>query len=480
MLKRIFICLLAALLTSGLTSCGGGTTETTSDTADTAAQTEAAPETEWLDSLGARDFGGATFLIGHSVIDSNPILDPPADEMTGETMNDAQFQRNEELMELYNYVIAYDSEITAETIKNGVTAGDTVCDMFMNTLMNNSIGPLATAGVVQNLLEMEELHLDREWWSKLMYENLQYNGKMFYTGGDIAPHSYMGPACVYLNLRLADDYAIDTDALYAGVDEGKWTYDQFYGMFGTLDTDLNGDGKMHCLDDFYGCVTEYNPLTSALLLTSAGVKLIEEDDGGKLHVNLATDNVVDVITHMDQWFPKIENNGDNTLLYDQTFKSGRALFAVHYVESTLRRFRDMEDDYVILPMPKYTETQSSYISYINPWVHGFICLPLVLEDAERTAFLTDALAYKSYEIVRPAIIDSTLKGRAARNEDCVHMLDIVFSTTYLDFNGIYEFGGSMNVVNDAVFYDKPFASAYQAIEEKVAAAVEEFMLGFAD
>ncbi len=480
MFKRIFICLLAALLTSGLTACGNSAGETTAESADTAAQTEAAAETEWLDSLEAQDYTGAEYVVGYTISTTVPILNPPADEMTGETMNDAMFQRDAELMERYNYKIVYNSEVNSMGVKNSVTAGDTICDMLISSMMSDNIGMLATAGVTYNLMDLDDLHLDKEWWSRLMYENLQYNGKMFYTSGDIAPHSYMGPACVYLNLRLADDYAIDTDALYANVYDGKWTYDMFYGMYEGLDVDLNGDGKMHCLDDFYGVVNEYNNLTSALLICSAGEKLIETDNEGKLYIDLGTDKMVDIITNMAKWLPRIENNGDNTLLYDQTYKSGRALFAVHYTESTLRRFRDMEDDYVILPMPKYTDGQSTYVSYLNPWVQGFICLPLVLEDAERTAFLTDAMAYKSWEMVRPAMIDSTLKGKAARNEDCANMLDIVYSTTYLDFNGIYEFGGCMNPVNGAMFFEKPFASAYQAIEEKIAVAVEEFMLGFAD
>ncbi len=479
MYKKSLLLILAALLCAGTTSCGDST-ETTETTADTVAETETAVETEWLDTLEAKNYEGAEYVVGYGISTTIPMLNPPADEMTGETMNDAMYQRDAELMERYNYRIVYNPDVNCNTVKNSVTAGDVVCDTLTNTLMDNGIGSLATAGVLYNLMDLDDLHLDREWWSRLMYENLQYNGKMFYTSGDIAPHSYMGPACVYLNLRLADDYAIDTDALYQDVYDGKWNYDQFYGIFEGLDTDLNGDGKMHCLDDFYGCVNEYNNLTSALLICSAGEKLIETDDQGKLYVNLGTDTIVDIITNMAKWFPRIENNNDNTLLYDQTYKSGRALFAIHYTESTLRRFRDMEDDYVILPMPKYTDTQDTYISYLNPWVHGFICLPLVLEDAERTAFLTDAMAYKSWEMVRPAMIDSTLKGKAARNEDCANMLDIVYSTTYLDFNGIYEFGTCMNPVNSAMFYEKPFASAYQAIEDKIAVAVEEFMAGFAD
>ena len=441
---------------------------------------ETGTETEWLDSLGERDFAGAVYTIAVPEEGAIPMLNHQCGEMTGETMNDAQYQRDEQIMERYNCTVFYPENLSSDAFKNGVIAGDATCDVFVNSLMSTNIGSLTMAGVTRNLLEVAGLHLNREWWSTLMYENLQYNGKMFYTSGDLAVASYIGPACIYLNLQLADNYALDTDALYTKVYDGQWTLDGFYDLYNGLDTDLNGDGKMHCLDDFYGVVTEYNNLTSALLLTSAGVRLCEVDENGKMQVNLGTDDVVDVVEKMQLYFNKIENNNDNTLLYDQTFKNGRALFAVHYTESTIRRFRDMEDDYVILPMPKYTELQETYISYINPWVNGFVCMPVVLEDEERAGFLTDAMAYMSHEIVRPAMYDMTLKGKAARNEDCVNMIDIVFSTTYLDFNGIYEFGGSMQIVNDTMFFDKPYASAYAAAESRIQTALDEFMTIFAD
>ncbi len=476
--KRLLTLLLAALL---LTACGNGTTETIA--AETTTPVETAPETTYIDTLGQKDFGGATYTYAFGGRSTTiPLLDPHVGELTGEIMNDTLYNRDKWIEEEYNVSIAYlEDKDTQSSIRNAVQAGDALCDVVIGSLADgkSGLGAVVQQGVLYNLLDVPHLQLDKEWWSPLMYENVQYNGKMFFTSGDMAPFSYIGPACVYMNLDLALNYQVDENEIYELVYDGNWTFDELYSRYNGLDNDLNGDGKMHCLDDFYGIVTEYNNLTSTLLLVANDVKLCETDESGKLAIHLNDERTVSVIDKMANYFQKIENNGDNTLLFDETFKFDRALFAVHYVESTLRRFRDMDSDYVILPMPKYDTDQESYVCYINPWVHAFVSVPLVVEDIERTGFITEVMEYKSVEMVRPAVYDVTLKGKALRNEDSLAMLDIVFDTTYIDFNGIYEFGGLLATVNGAIFYDKPYASAYAAADAKANAALEKFMEIFA-
>lgn len=485
MKKTITMLLLAAMLCT-IAACGKGEGGEKDDSAVTTAETtmETEPETTYIDTLGARDFDGASYIIYARYEAMIPTLNMQCGELTGEILNDTQFNRDREIEDAYNVTIEYpewaSTDGMAPTIRSAVQAGDSICDVYVDALHfgNSGLGTIVQQGVLYNLLEVPHLQLDREWWSPLMYQNTQYNGKMFFTSGDMAPFSFIGPACVYMNQTLAENYGVDEQTIYDLVYDGKWTFDELYNRYNGLDTDLNGDGKMHCLDDFYGIVTEYNNLTSTLLLVANGVKLCETDADGRLAFHLDDERTVAVIDKMAKYFQKIENNNDNTLLFDQTFKYDRALFAIHYVESTLRRFRDMESDYVILPMPKYDDAQDTYVSYINPWVLGFVSIPLTQDDIDKTGFITEVLEYKSVEMLRPAIYDVTLKGKALRNEDSLAMLDIVFDTTYLDYNGIYEFGGVLGAVNGAIFYDKPYASAYEAALPKAEAQLEEFMQAF--
>ena len=198
-----------------------------------------------------------------------------------------------------------------------------------------------------------------------------------------------------------------------------------------------------------------------------------------LEVNLGTPDVFDKIDRLSQLFKTIDNQGDNTNLFDKNFKLDKSIFALHYVESTIRRLRDMESDYVIYPMPKYDETQDTYVSFINPWVAALHCNPNGAgTTSEMTGFITEVLEYMSVENVRPAIYDVTLKGKALNNEDCKAMLDLIFSTTYLDFNANYKFGGVLDAVNQAIFFGQPFASAYASLETKLNADLEEFYAEF--
>ena len=70
------------------------------------------------------------------------------------------------------------------------------------------------------------------------------------------------------------------------------------------------------------------------------------------------------------------------------------------------------------------------------------------------------------------------KGKALNNDDSIAMLDLIFSTTYIDYNAIYGFGGVLDAVNQSVFYDAPYASAYEACKNKTEADLDEFMKRF--
>ena len=105
-MKKIFVCLLAALL---LTSCGGAPAEeTTSDT--TAADVETTPaETETsvddFFKVAAEDNGGKTFSL---LTTETQSYEYDAEELSGDVVNDAVYERNlavEELLGIdFNFV----------------------------------------------------------------------------------------------------------------------------------------------------------------------------------------------------------------------------------------------------------------------------------------------------------------------------------------------------------------------------------------
>lgn len=164
------------------------------------------------------NFDGRTFTI----LDANQYPDLhiniPGEEINGEVVNDALFERGLTVGQRFNTVIEYvqmtPSDKGIQTLKSSVLAGDDDYQLCISTIRGGSggsLGTIATEGLLANLADMDSLNLDKPWWSRLMYENLCLNDKMYFTSGDISPAMYNMAACVYLNKKLLGDYGITTD-----------------------------------------------------------------------------------------------------------------------------------------------------------------------------------------------------------------------------------------------------------------------------
>jgi len=481
MKRHLTIMLLVSLLLSALCGCGNsepGQTETNvpAQTVETAAETET--ETTYLDTLGERDFEGASYVISAAQTGSIPAW---AVEQTGEAVNDALYDRDLWVSEKYNVVIEYPEASgtpdTAAAIANSVLSGDFFSDLYIDCLSNGKVymGEAFRKGALYNLLDVPHLQLDQIWWSQLLYDNLQYNGKMFFTSGDLATASYIAPACVYMNAAVAEDNDIDVSEVYQLVYDGAWTIDEMMKRTAGLKRDLNGDGVISPVDDVYGVIHATVELTSTEICVGAGIRYSEVDENGNLVVNLNTEEVINTLEKLKQ-FCEVKPS-DDWSSFPETFKTDRTLFCIHFVQLAVE-FREMESDFLILPMAKSSVEQESYMSYTNPYTHSYIAIPLIQPDIDRTGFITEALEYMSVEMVRPTIYDQTLKAKVSRDTDSAAMLDIIFDTTYVDFNTLNMFGGSPTVLNNALFADGDFVSEYKKIEQVINKELEEYVTFF--
>ena len=478
MKKLISVILVSLILGSGLISCAQTDLEqTTNEDVETNEtnetneinqfeETNVETEPSYLDTLEKKNFDGASYLMAAAVQGDLPAF---AVEYTGEVVNDAMFERDLKVNNMYNVKIEYmeteDSPNTAKSVANSVLAGVYYSDLYRDPLSNGAeyMSSAFRSGALYNLIEVPYLSLDQSWWSKLLYENLQYNGKMFFTAGDLATASFNAPACAFMNVTVANNNNIDVNEIFQLVSDGAWTVDEMMKLTDGLRRDLNGDGLIVPEDDAYGVVTWPIELNSTVICVGAGIQFCEVDEAGNLAVNLNTEEVINKIQKISQCFNEIKSNESPSL---DMLREDRTLFLMHFVESA-SLLRDMESDFAILPMPKYDEKQETYISYTNPHTHSYLAIPLIQPDIERTGFITEVLEYLSVEMVRPAIYDVTLKGKIARDPNTRKMLDIVFDTTYIDFNTLNNFGGSTVVVSRTLFSGKDFASSFQKIEKLV-------------
>ena len=151
MKKRLFACLLLALLLApSIVSCGGGEEPAAADSAnaanpsetpaeETPAETEP-PSDEEILGFASEDNGGATFTI---LTNSTKTYEFNVEEMTGDVVTDAVFEKDRKVEEYLGIdldIVLEDGNWPAKDtfnakITQAVTAGDAAYDLVNNTIV---------------------------------------------------------------------------------------------------------------------------------------------------------------------------------------------------------------------------------------------------------------------------------------------------------------------------------------------------------
>ncbi len=471
-MKQSLSLAMAALMLA-LTACGGGSGSTETTTAPTEATT-AAPETNRLDELGTHDFGGKTFILCDGNDYPSDTMNIPRDEKTGDVINDAIYDRNSKIAELYNFTFEYltpsSAGEAAKLLSQSYLAGDHYCDLILSTAADGStLQSLAKQQMLTNLRDVEEISLDEAWWSGLTSDALTLNGRTYFTTGDISPSMYTRPVIIAANLDLAEDYNIGYD-YYQLVVDGEWTFEKLYALT-KFTQDLDNDGTLHLTHDFFGYCGDSTgrDLSAGGFVIGMGVDLSTVEDG-ELKVNLATEKAADVISLVNSLMPK-EKMDDRRDYINKTFKENRALCIQTYLNTNLR---DFESSFYYLPMPKYDAEQENYRCLQNAWGAAYAAIPADA-DISFVGPITEALAYESYVNVRPAIYDIVLMQKVARDEKAAELMNIVYASLYLDFNILFNFGGTVGTIADAVYNDAPFASSIAGKLASAESAIKELV-----
>jgi len=141
---------------------------------------------------------------------------------------------------------------------------------------------------------------------------------------------------------------------------------------------------------------------------------------------------------------------------------------LYYAESS--EFRNMQDEYGIIPTPKFDKAQKDYYTYAHDQYSVFM-IPCTVNDPEMSAAVLEAMNYESYKTLQPTYYNLILKGRYANDAESRNMLDMITNNIKINCAWIY-----------AKIIDKPaanvfrmpiyertgsFASAYAAAETKL-------------
>lgn len=435
MKKVILFLLTAALLLSA--SCGeasvdGKTTTPDSSGDDIKESDSAATETELSDDLGKYDFGGRSFSI---YTRTTPLFYPYLDrqEATGDTIDDAVYNRNRKLEERFNF--SFDEQYYDYTVEGNdaprklLLAGDDTYQLYVGRCVH--MFNYASEGYFYKIDDLTAINTEKPYWNSQLYDNLSIGNAHYFAVGDFNISAFDFTHVLLFNKKMIDD--LNLGDIYSTVLDGKWTFDRFGEMSRAAVSDVNGDSVMD-ENDQYG----YTSLGKQVLpgfWTAGGALSMKKDDGQLVYTAPTDQKFIDVcqkvfeITWNDNIWHRVPITVDREEEM-QMFCDGKALFtdsSCFQISLT----RDAATDFGIIPYPKYDETQDKYYSRIEGC--ELFGVPLTNTDPEMTSVILEAMACESRKIVIPAYYEVALKVKFTRDEESSKMLDIAFENRVFDY-----------------------------------------------
>lgn len=439
---------LAVIFASG---CAGGAANTNTDTDRTAATdtkpadvTTAAEETETeteaeTDALPQFNYGGEEFRI-LAQQDGNRHYDVYAEEADeSDAVHDAVYQRNLAVQDRFGIkiVVEFDTfDAVNAAIDRMVKSGSDDYDLCFVHMVSAS--SLALDGDFVAFERLEHVDLSQPWWDKNLKDGFSIGNSLFMANGDISPSSFSTTSCLYFNKTMFDRN--DLEYPYQLVRDGKWTLDKLIEYTKDITADKDGDGKTDPFGtaDTFG-LSSWSYDVPYSLYYGAGGGLVSKDENDMPYYDPQVERdteiygkIYDVIITNNAYFETADYNNVGKI-----FRNGQALFydASFLLIGTLR---DMDNEFGILPLPKFSEAQKDYRSFVNG-ASNMVCVPASCKDLERASVITEALASEAYRTVTPVLYETYLKRKVTRDADSSEMIDYIVRNRVFDMGYINMF-----------------------------------------
>ncbi len=402
-------------------------------------ETTTAPETlppELQDTLPDVKFTGETFT---ALVRESTSREFFVEDSTGESVNDAVFNRNATVEERFGIKIEM---ITApgdwaqmndfiSRVNNSISAQDHEFDMVMTH--NAYIQQITLRGLALDMNTLDEIDFSKKWWCQKYVENIAIDGKVYAVMGDIGYTLYEYLECVYFNKELAAKYNIPD--LYEIVQAGNWTFEKMMEYVVTVGADLDNDGT-YTSEDLYGLSIDAQNCRYAATYWETEMSTLGAD--GRHTLNLPNERYINCYETL---YNAIYNNtqvffaGMDAYNDTKMFTNDQLLFLTDKLGEA-SKMRDMDSEYGIVPFPKYDAAQKDYISVTRD-AHSGIMIANNIEDRAMVGTIVEALCMYGYTDITPAYYETTLKTRYLKDATAMSMLDLIRDKVNFDFACLY-------------------------------------------
>jgi len=391
------------------------------------------------DDLTTTDFGGRDFrIVTHQ---PKEFYFEESERNQGDLIKDSKFARNELVEKRFNvnlklgYTGTY-SEVSSYVSKT-VLAGTDEFDLLMGMAVDT--GSLVLKKLFLNWYDIENVNFDKPWWAESNKDELTVDGVCPIAVSDFNFSAITSTFCMAFNKNLANSYELGN--LYETVLDGKWTFDKLLELVKGVYVDDGNDKRD--MADFYG-MAHSNGSSVNTYLWAFDNPVCVKDEEGVPQIAIKTDKINNIVGDI---YELIYNTGG--VYYDSGAVSGtsypvdmflakRVIFIPTVLaEFATTGFRNFEDDYGVIPYPKYDETQKDYHTMADGY-HTVLAVPKTVKDTAFVGTIVEALSAETWKTVTPTFYEIALKTRYLRDNESKEVLDIVINGRVFDFGYIYD------------------------------------------
>ena len=497
-MKRFTALLLALLLAmpTVLTACAESTENAdpakeiqNTDVQNPGAETES-DETERLyaDIPADSNFDGYEFTVLSGSNSEYFIVqnDFAAEEITGEAINDAKYNRNIAVGDKLNVkIISMEAPLSGQSMDS---SGDMIIKDVQGGVGAYDIaaisGYVAASLCISNYLydisTVPYIDLTAPWWDQKANDSLKILDQLFYTTGDITTSDNDATYCIMFNKQIVTDYNLENP--YELVNEGKWTMDAFIGMANQVTSDVDGNG-VYDKNDLYGALVWDDTMMG--IVNCTGETCVTTNAEGLMELTLNTERILNAVTKFLEFgmtnvsYEYQRSNWNDSLLINM-FSANQSLFLTQLFQ-LIPKLREMDNDFGILPYFKYEEAQSDYYTTMGSWHSVFLTVPAIQHNLERTGIVAECLANEGMYGLTEAYYEKTLKGKSARDQESQAMLDLIFANRIYDLGWYHQIGGyNEAVMNLLRNYNNNMASMLKGGEKATKKILERNNQKFID
>ena len=430
------------------------------------------------------DFGGQTFLIASYKYDDADWANATefwVEGITNDAVNDAVYDRNRVIQELYNCKIEVDDGGWDNGFNASVASGDG--KYILGSCASYSLNGISKSGNYYNVLKLN-VDWTKDYWDQNYILDSSTDGKLFAIVGDWSIHTMSATWIMFYNKDVYESKFSDTD-IYQLVREKKWTMDVMADMISRIKNDANGDSAYTFSEgadaDTVGMMTTAH--NDRGLYFASGLRYVTKTEntteGSFITALTNQPNATDVIDKLIELCNMEGYISGGYTNVQKAIQNGTTLFAGEVLD-VLRRMSGAENLRVgVLPQPLYEEGQESYHCYVNNQASIVVC-PTSFSDMTVLADFLTLFAYHSQMIVRKAFVN-TYKYTYASDEDSAEMVDIILNCRVYDVGYINTFSTSMDGYISTMISSKKnnYTKASTSYATKDTAAIDDFRTAIA-